>query len=175
MIYIIFALNAVIFGALSAIAVKNKNRDQFGWFFIGFFFGIFGLIASLIVDKIESENRLNKELLSFDLDQQTKKCPDCAEVIKLEAKICRFCRHQFSDDEISALIIEAKIEFINRQSFNSQQGQVVGNENDVNKLTKEYSSYSTKKLKKMKSQGQDSWRLEALAAVDNVLRERAEL
>ncbi|TPI30243.1 hypothetical protein FJW07_29585 [Mesorhizobium sp. B3-1-9] len=24
-----------------------------------------------------------------------KKCPDCAEIVKADARICRFCRHEF--------------------------------------------------------------------------------
>lgn len=30
-----------------------------------------------------------------------KKCPQCAEVIKLDAKMCRHCGHQFSNEEIT--------------------------------------------------------------------------
>jgi hypothetical protein len=28
-------------------------------------------------------------------DGASKKCPDCAELVQADAKICRFCRHQF--------------------------------------------------------------------------------
>lgn len=30
-----------------------------------------------------------------------KKCPACAETIKVDAKVCRYCSHQFSDDEVA--------------------------------------------------------------------------
>jgi len=31
----------------------------------------------------------------------TKKCPKCAETIKLEAIVCRFCNHAFSENEVT--------------------------------------------------------------------------
>lgn len=32
-----------------------------------------------------------------------KRCPDCAEFVQPDAKICRFCRHEFSDEQNSAV------------------------------------------------------------------------
>jgi hypothetical protein len=45
----------------------------------------------------------NQQLMSQvapSLDMRT--CPDCAEEIKVEARVCRYCRRQFADDEIAA-------------------------------------------------------------------------
>ncbi len=32
--------------------------------------------------------------------QKSKKCPQCAELVKAEAKICRFCNYEFKEEEI---------------------------------------------------------------------------
>lgn len=59
--------------------------------------GILILIFSAFIAK--------KDLPSQDENQSTtdlKKCPFCAECIKQEAKICRFCQRDIPDTEISA-------------------------------------------------------------------------
>lgn len=111
--WIWFLIYALIFGILSSLAVKEKNRDQFSWFLVGFFFGIFGLIAALIVSKLQSNGSKNFTAV-FDPSDYEKKCPDCAEMIKLEAKICRFCRKIFSEDEVQKLIDEKRSKYATR-------------------------------------------------------------
>lgn len=36
------------------------------------------------------------------VDEGTKTCPDCAELIKLEARVCRYCGRGFSSEELVA-------------------------------------------------------------------------
>ncbi len=38
---------------------------------------------------------------SVDPTNQTKTCPECAETIKLAAKVCRYCHYRFSEEEIT--------------------------------------------------------------------------
>jgi hypothetical protein len=50
----------------------------------------------------------------FNPDEHEKKCPDCAEYIKLEARVCKHCGHEFSKEEVEEKIEERKKE-IDRQ------------------------------------------------------------
>lgn len=61
---------------------------------------LFQLILSLLAQKIASENYLKKGWREVFPGNATpvaseKACPQCAEMVKAEAKVCRFCRHAF--------------------------------------------------------------------------------
>jgi len=117
MIVGILLFQAVAFAVLSAIVASNKNRDPAGWGIIGFLFGLFGFVAALVVEEVEPEEkqRTSKKKRSsssqeFDPDEHDKKCPMCAEYIKLEARRCKHCGHEFSEREVEKQIEEVKEE-----------------------------------------------------------------
>lgn len=47
-----------------------------------------------------SLSRSRKPSSEFTIVDLTKRCPDCAETIKIEARVCRYCGRKFSDQEI---------------------------------------------------------------------------
>ena len=92
---------SLCFGTVTALAAKSRNRDPMNWFWIGLLFGIFGLIAVLVMkeeDDSDDDNLQSRSIETSTSTLRTKKCPDCAEEIKFDAKVCRFCGKRFEDN-----------------------------------------------------------------------------
>jgi len=76
----------VLFGIAAAMVMSNKGRSGCGGFAMGFLLGPIGLIIALVMGADHREME-KTELASGNM----RKCPQCAEVIRVEAKKCRFC------------------------------------------------------------------------------------
>ncbi|MYD19735.1 MAG: hypothetical protein F4246_10205 [Rhodothermaceae bacterium] len=73
---LVIILIPVVFGILCAAIAENKGRDGIGWFFIGFFLTVIGLVIALIVKPDHVE--LNKRKVA---DGGFNKCKYCLEII----------------------------------------------------------------------------------------------
>lgn len=82
-----FIILWVFLSAVAASIAQGKGRSGAGFFFLSIILSpLIGVIAALVAkpDKVHIEN---EELWSGS----SKKCPHCAELIKKEAKVCRYC------------------------------------------------------------------------------------
>ena len=108
---------------IPASIARNKGRDFFLWYIYGVALFIFALIHSLVLDPDEALLEKRKiENLDF------KKCPQCAELTRVDAKICRFCHADVSGISSSPPVIqpvlhepEKKSDQITKQNFEKEQ------------------------------------------------------
>lgn len=81
------------FAIITAIAAHTKGFSSAAWAIYGLLFGPFALLVVLIKQKNEEE--LSRRQLQIGTH---KKCPFCAEFIKVEATVCKHCHKAVSSD-----------------------------------------------------------------------------
>ena len=102
--FIAFLIYCIVFGFITASAAENRGRDWGIWWAAGFCLGILGLLLALILPK--EAKALEKEALNSG---EMRKCPFCAEAVKSQASICRYCHHELPPLSVAKLVREQRI------------------------------------------------------------------
>lgn len=85
--------------AAGSFYIENVTPPASLWvkFLVGAFVG--GIVTDVVTIPLYAA-KVKKDLAlrprgQAEANYPTKKCPDCAENVKSEAKVCRYCGHQF--------------------------------------------------------------------------------
>jgi hypothetical protein len=78
----------LLLGLIPAVIAQGKGRSFILWWLYGCALFLIALIHSLVMGV--DIKALEKRQLASGM----KKCPQCAEVVKREAVICRHCGHE---------------------------------------------------------------------------------
>ena len=76
----------MIFGLIPAFVAESKGKSFAAWWFYGTMLFIIALPHAILMNP--DRGRSEREQLESG---ESRKCPFCAEIIKIEARVCRYC------------------------------------------------------------------------------------
>lgn len=89
-----FLVVAILIGLIPAAIAQSKGRSFIAWWIYGAALFIVALPHSLLIKP--DVQQIEREQIQSGKSQ---KCPFCAEIIKAEAKVCRFCSRDLPTEQ----------------------------------------------------------------------------
>ncbi len=84
-----YLVSGLLLGLFGASIAESKGRRRIDGFGLGFLLSIFGVLICAVLPTIAPATAEARRANGL------KRCPDCAENVRIEALTCRFCRHAF--------------------------------------------------------------------------------
>ena len=79
-VLVVLIAAVIIWGIAGAVIASKRGRNPVGWFFMGAGFLFFGLFLLLLLPPLGGEY---------------KRCPNCAQIIGIGARVCPHCQYSF--------------------------------------------------------------------------------
>ena len=117
-------LSWVISAAVCAKIAQTKNLDALMWGLVGFFVGPFALPFVALAGQ-----RGDSDAIGSKVSLDKKQCYACAELVRRQANVCRYCGAEFDEKETAMLTEEAeevRAERENGASISSSNAAFVG-------------------------------------------------
>lgn len=88
---------------VAAYYANQKGRSAVGWFLIGILVSGVALLALWLLPPLGFDDAKSQEIAKkFGVSSRYRKCPECAEVVNLEAVKCKHCHSSLPPAEPSA-------------------------------------------------------------------------